>query len=115
MGDNKENLPNNQNLGFATQRNSQFTRHHSRSNSKLEKSYYRKTAKTTLDKNSSVERVATKRSEPNSLANYVSSGINPINYFKDYDNLSIVDEKRLVDRLYKCDIYKKREEEKKKL
>lgn len=49
------------------------------------------------------------------MANYVSAGLNPVNFFRENDCLSVCEERKLVERLYNCDIYKQREEQKKKI
>lgn len=72
------------NEGYITDRNlNKFEKNkHSRNKSRLEKSYSKRTAKTAIEKSNSVGHITTKRSEHNSLANYISAGVKPITFFR---------------------------------
>ena len=68
--------------GYQTDRNSIVsTRNNTKNKHRNEKSYEKKTAKTTLERNNSAGRISSKRSEPNMLNNYISGGMRPISNF----------------------------------
>ena len=84
------------NDGFQTERPSQDEQkcRHSRNKSKLEKTYSKKTAKTTLERSRSNGRYNSKRTETNEPAVYASQP--PINFFSSNESLTTTEEKELV-------------------
>lgn len=108
--DNKENQPYLANSMVKTNRSQEKKRHPSEH--PLEKSYQRN-SKPHLNRSSSNAKMTAKRSHLLSSASssQYSHGRQPsVNFFSASDNLSRVEEKQLVSRLYDCDKYKYREE-----
>lgn len=82
FGSNKENLQAQNNSHIPTIRNSfdPKSSRHSKSRLRLEKSYTKKSAKTTVDRSSSVGRMSSKRSEVYSMNNY-NTPAQEVNFF----------------------------------
>ena len=102
----KENSSKYENGGFRSDRVSVNSNQNgcSRNRYSMEKSYQKKSVKSTLERSGSQGRMSSKRQ-----TNYISEGLRPVsNFFEENQSLSVVEEKRLVDRLYRVDIYRER-------